>query len=85
MLSGKCRVKSLLAFIAAVSVAGCAAQTLTATPTSISIEYNRNFTGHMAVISEANQHCSRYGKVASLTDTTISPSGNWYTRTFRCE
>ncbi len=87
MLSGKCRMKSLLAFIAAVSVAGCtlAAQTLTATPTSISIEYNRNFTSHTVAISEANQHCSRYGKVASLTDTTISPSGNWYTRTFRCE
>ena len=78
-------MKLLLAFIAAVSVAGCAAQTLTATPTGISIEYNRNLTEHMAVMSEANQHCSKYGKVASLTDTTISPNGNFYTRTFRCE
>ncbi len=89
MLSGKCRMKPLLAFIAAVSVAGCtlAAQTLTATPTSISIEYNRNFTDFMDVISEANQHCSQYAKVASLTDTTISPSDIRYThtRTFRCE
>ena len=74
-----------LAFLAAALVAGCASQTLTATPNSISIEYNRNLTDHMTVVSEANQHCSKYGKVASLTDTTISPRGNWYTRTFRCE
>ncbi len=78
--------RSMLAVVAAVSVAGCA-QTLTATPSSISIEYNRNFTDFMDVISEANQHCSQYAKVASLTDTTISPSDIRYThtRTFRCE
>ena len=58
---------------------------LTATPTGISIEYNRNFTGHGAAISAARQHCAQYNKVASLIDTTISPSGNWYTRTFQCE
>ncbi len=74
----------MLAAVAAVSVVGCA-QTLTATPSSISIEYNRNFTDFMDVISEANQHCSQYAKVASLTDTTISPTCFWHTRTFRCE
>ncbi len=79
--------RSMLAAVAAVSVVGCAAQNLTATPTGISIEYNRNFTDFMDVISEANQHCSQYGKVANLTDTTISPIGIRYThtRTFRCE
>ena len=82
-------MKTLLAFVTAASVAGCAAQTLTATSTSISIEYNRNLTDYMAVVSEANQHCSQYGKVASLTDTTFDPLGNnlghWVTRMFQCE
>ena len=79
------RSKPLIALIAALSVVGCAAQPLTATQNSISIEYNRNFTNHMSVVSQANEHRAQYGKVASLTDTTSSPSGNWYTRTFKCE
>ncbi len=77
--------KLMLAAVAALSVVGCAPQTLTATPTGISLLHNRAFTGFMDVISEANQHCSQYTKVASLTDTTISPTGIWHTRTFRCE
>ncbi len=86
----------MLAALAAISVVGCAAQTLTATPDERSIKYNRNFTDYMVVVSEANQHCSQYGKVASLTDTTIPPSVTLgdrrvvlprytHTRTFRCE
>ncbi len=77
--------RSMLAALATVSLVGCAAQTLTATPTGISIKHNRALTEYVVVTSEANQHCSQYGKVASLTDTTISPTGFWHTRTFRCE
>ncbi len=88
--------RSMLAVVAAVSVVGCAAQTLTATPDDISIKYNRNFTDLMAVVYEAHQHCFQYGKVASLADTTISPivtlgdrlvvlARYTHTRTFRCE
>ena len=76
--------RSMLVAVAAVSVVGCA-ETLTATPTSISIKSTRNFTDFMVVVSEATQHCSQYGMVASLTDTTISPTGFWHTRTFQCE
>ncbi len=87
--------RSMLAVVAAVSVVGCTAQTLTATPDGISIKYNRNFTDFMAVEFEANQHCSQYDKVASLADTTIPPivtlgdrrvvlARYTHTRTFRC-
>ncbi len=63
--------RSMLVAVVAVSVVGCTAQTLTATPDDISIKYNRNFTDYMAVLSEANQHCSQYGKVASLADREL--------------
>ena len=75
----------ILVTLAAVSIFGCAPKTLTATPSGISLKHNRAATDYMDVISEANQHCSQYAKVASLTDTTISPTGIWHTRTFRCE
>ena len=77
--------KLVLAAVAAVSVVGCAPKTLTATPTGISIKHTRVLTGYMDVVSEANQHCSQYAKVARPTDTTISPTGIWHTRTFRCD
>ena len=88
--------RTMLAAIAAVSVVGCAAKNLTATPTGISIKYNRNFTDFMAVAFEANQHCSQYDKVARLADTTIPPivtlgdrlvvlARYTHTRTFRYE
>ncbi len=77
----------MLVAVAAISVVGCAAKNITATPSGITMKYNRNFTDFMDVISQANQHCSQYAKVASLTDTTISPIGTWstHTRSFRCE
>ena len=77
--------KLMLVAVAAVSVVGCAPKTLTATPSGISLTHSRTVTDFAAVISEANQHCSQYSKFASLTDTTISPTGIWHTRTFRCE
>ncbi len=87
--------RSMLVAVAAVSVVGCTAQTLTSTPDGISIKYNRNFTDFMAVAFEANQHCSQYDKVARLADTTIPPivtlgdrrvvlARYTHTRTFRC-
>ncbi len=75
----------MLVTLAAVSIFGCAPKTLTATPSGISLKHSRTVTDFADVISEANQHCSQYSKFASLTDTTISPTGIWHTRTFRCE
>ena len=76
---------SVLAIIV-LSISGCVtAKAMTATSKSIVFEYNRNLTSHDDAVSKAKTHCAKYGKEASLTDTTISPSGNWYTRTFRCE
>ena len=70
----------------ALILAGCAApQTLAPTPSGITVEYNKNFTSHQDAVAIANEHCASYDKVASLRDTTISPSGNTYSRNFRCE
>lgn len=79
--------KLIFLSLSMLMLAGCLASSkeMTATPNSIVFEYNRNFTSHDDAIGKAKAHCARFGKTASLSNTTISPSGNWYTRTFRCE
>ncbi len=79
--------RSMLVAVAALSVVGCAAQNITATPGGITMKYNSAVTDFLDVVFQANQHCSQYAKVASLTDTTISPTATWstHTRSFRCE
>ncbi len=77
--------RSILTAAVALSVVGCAPQIESATPTSVSLKYHSGFADVEAVISEANKHCSQYGKVASQTDITNTPRGEYYIRTFRCE
>jgi uncharacterized lipoprotein YajG len=79
-------MKCLVSTIALLVLAGCAAPApITATSNAISFEYHHGLTSDASIVVKAQEHCAQFGKVASLNDTTISPSGNWYTRTFDCE
>ncbi len=79
-------MKVLVSAIALLVLVGCAAPgPITATPNAISFEYHHGLTSDAKIVAKAQEHCAQFSKVASLSDTTISPSGNWYTRTFNCE
>ncbi len=79
--------KSMLVAVAAITMVGCAAKNETVTPAEITLKYNNSLTDFMDVVIQANEHCSQYAKIASLSDTSLSPFGAWHThtRTFRCE